>query len=75
MSMEKKKLNQRTHLKLYKVAIDNQKKDQGKRLSKFGQSLKIHEDQLDVRNSTKMYAWLYKEIEFGYIKYEEDQLN
>ena len=46
-----------------------------KRLSKFGQSLKIHEDQLDVRNSTKMYAWLYEEIEFGYIKYEEDQMN
>ena len=34
MSMEKKKLNQRTHLKLYKVAIDNQKKkkDQGEKI-------------------------------------------
>ena len=55
-----------TCIKLYKVAIDKKKKkDQGERLSKFGQSLKIHEDQLDVRNSTKMYAWLYEEIEFG----------
>ena len=71
MSMERK-LNQKTCIKLYVVAIDNQKKDQGERLSKFGQSLKIHEDQFDVRNSTKMYAWLYEEIEFGY---EEDHLN
>ena len=75
MPMERK-LNQMTCLKLYMVAIDNQKrKTRVKRLSKFGQSLKIHEDQLDVRNSTKMYAWLYEEIEFGYIKYEEDKLN
>ena len=68
MSMERK-LNQRTCIKLYKVDIDNKKKekkkDQGESLSKFGQSLKIHKDQLDVRNSTKMYAWLYEEIEFG----------
>ena len=64
MSMEWK-INQRTCIKLYKVAIDNQEKEQGERLSKFGQSLKIHKDQLDVRNSTKMYAWLYEEIEFG----------
>ena len=48
------------------------KKDQVERISKFGRSHKIHEDQLDVRNSTKMYAWLYEEIEFGY---EEDHLN
>ena len=62
-----RKLNQRTCIKLYKVAMDNQKKnkDQGERLSKFGQSHKIHEDGLNVRNSTKMHAWLYEEIEFG----------
>ena len=41
------------------------KKGQGERLSKFGQSLKIHEDQLEVRNVKTMYAWLSKEIEFG----------
>ena len=67
MSMERK-LNQRTCIKPYKVAIDNQKKkkkDQGERLSKFRQSFKIHEDQLNVRNFKKMYAWLYEEIEFG----------
>ena len=75
MPMERK-LNQMTCLKLYMVAIDNQKrKTRVKRLSKFGQSLKIHENYSNVRNSTKMYAWLYEEIEFGHIKYEEDQMN
>ena len=45
MPMERK-LNQMSRLKLYMVAIDNQKKKMTrvKRLSKFGQSLKIHED-------------------------------
>ena len=64
MSMEKK-LNQRICMKLYKATIDNQKTDWVERLSKFGQSLKIHEDQLDVTNSMKMYAWICEEIEFG----------
>ena len=60
-----RKSNQRRCKKLDKVAIDNQKNVRVERVSKFGQNLKIHEDQLDVRNAKKMYAWLSKESEFG----------